>query len=405
MIPRPTTLDQLHGLKKQKELCQSFIHDFQNNIPGHKKAILLHGHQGTGKTTLVECIAHDYNYPLFEINGSLIRTRDQLKEISKYTTITPKNVAHCIVHIDEADGLSNVDDKNEENAFDALYDIIKKTRHPIFLTANDDWPLRKLNDIIIKVPFFRHRPDTISNVLRQYTNDEQKIYEIIQCCDGDIRAALSMVESIAQKRFSENNVFFVVDNLLQHKEIDGKMDMDNKKFIWWMEENIQHRLLGASFLHAYQHLCHASRLLRESTKYSNLLMTENMGLVSYFKRNEYIKVVTPPFNARIKDANKHKKIIISLAGKLPFHTFRAFESDILPLLINLGRDKEWLKLLYYQHNLTQGELALIMNVPYDDIAVTSFIADMDDETDTKQETIPLKPVFLQTKLAMNTFEV
>lgn len=402
MIPRPTTLDQLHGIKKQKEICQAFLKDFQDKVPGHKNAILLHGHRGTGKSTLVECMANDYKYPIYEVNGSEVRTRDQLREISKYTTVTPKTMKHCIIHIDEVDGLSNVKDKNKEAAIDVLYEIIKKTKHPIFLTANDDWPLRKLNDIVIKVQFYRHKPDTISNVLRQYTNDEQKIYEITQYCDGDIRAALSMVESIAQKTFSDDSVFFVVDNLLQHKEIDGKVDMKNEKFIWWMEENIQHRLLGVSFLHAYQHLCHASRLLRESSKYSRLLMTENVGIVSHFKRNGYIKVLPPSFNARIFDAEKHKKTIVSLAGKLPFHTFKAFESDILPLLINLGKNKEWLKLLFHQHNLTQGELALVMNVPYDDIAVTSFIADADAKT--KQEPVAAQTQ-IQTKLSMNVYEV
>lgn len=403
MIARPVSLTGLHGIDKQIEVCKSFLHDFQNDTPGHKKAILLHGHQGTGKSSLVECLSHDYNFPVFEINGSETRTRDQfISTVTKYTTITPKSVKHCIIHVDEADGLSNVEDKNKESTIDVLYNIIKKTRHPIFLTANDDYPLRKLSDIVIKVPFYRHKPQTVSKILRNYTDDEQKIYDITQYCDGDIRAALSMLESIAQKRFTNDSIFHVVDNLLQHKHTDGEIDILNNYLIEWMEENAQHRLLGVSFLLAYQNICNSSRLLRESSKYSKLLLTENIRLVSHFRRNEYTKVLPPSFRARLKESNTHRKTILSLAKKLPFHSVRSFESEILPLLQNLSRNKEWLKQLYYQHNLNQAEVSILMNVPYDDIAVVSFISDTESRPESRPE---MKSTPVQTKLSINVFEV
>lgn len=403
MIPRPKTLSDLHGIDKQIETCKNFLHDFQENTPGHKNAILLHGHQGTGKSTLVECLCNDYNFPFFEINGSEIRTRDQLSSIlGKYTTITPNGVKHCIIHVDEADGLSNVSNKNKESAFDVLREIIKKTKHPIFLTANEDYPLRHINDVVIKVQFYRHKPQTIANILRKHTNDEQKIYDITQYCDGDIRSALSMLDSIAQKRFTNDSVFHVVDSILQHKVPDGEVDMKIEYLLEWFEENAQHRLLGVSFLMAYQNICNSSRLSRESAKYSKLLLLENLRLVSHFRRNEYTKVLTPAFNARVQDTIRHLKTVASLAKKLPVHSVKAFESETLPLLQNLSRNRDWLKQLYYQHNLSQGEVALLINVPSDDIAVTSFINDVEQKSESNNQP---KQTQVQTKLSSNVFEV
>lgn len=45
-----------------------------------KKALILYGTQGVGKTTLAGVISRCYNLPLIEMNGSDQRNRENMKK-------------------------------------------------------------------------------------------------------------------------------------------------------------------------------------------------------------------------------------------------------------------------------------------------------------------------------------
>lgn len=389
---RPEKLSELVGVDKQIEQINGFLYDFQNNLTGHKNACLLFGYQGAGKTTLVGCIARHYNFPLIEINGSEVRTSKQLKEtLTKYTSCSPRGIKNCIILIDEADGIFKTKDKKDsssknegKSAIETLYSIIKKTRHPIFLTANDDYPLKPIHDIVIKVQFYKHTSKTIDTVLRRYTSDEDKIYRIIQNCEGDIRAAMNMLDSLSQKIFTKETIFEVVDNTMNGQVIDGDVDIDNEELLAWLEENAQYRLLGVSHLVTYQQLCNAGRLMRISSKHTRNILLTNCRLSSYFHINERMKTLPSSYVAKIRDTRQHIKTIKSLSNKLPLHTYRQFESELLPILRMLSKNLDWLKAIYYQYDLDINDVSLLLNVPKDDIAVTSFMECVKEENKIKK---------------------
>lgn len=408
MIIKPKTLNDLKGIDKNIIMVNDFIRSFQDKDIGYKKACLLHGHQGTGKTSLVECAANEYGFPLVEINGSETRTEDELIEaLDAVISTIPMEYAHDhitkhrIILIDEADGL-------DKEAIKILPEIFKRTLHPIFLTANNDYSLRFIKNQMTEVKFYKHKPKTIANILRKYTNNEDHITKISDCCDGDIRAALNMLDSCVTKIYTECEIYFVVDSLLNGNPVDGHFDIKNQVLLEWLEENIQYRNLGISFLQNYQNLCNASRLMHKSDDTTRMLLVENTQLLSTFHINEWIKTMSPSYREKIKVYNTRHNIVKSLADRLPLHTHKRFESDILPILQRQAKDEKWLKDVYYQYlydNDDEGNpkvgvvnmIALLLGVPKDDIAVRGFfdiVKDKKVEMNQVQElqSIKMKPM-------------
>ena len=409
MIHKSQSLSELAGLKSNIDKLGEYLNDFQTKSIGFKKACILHGHQGTGKTSVIHCIANDYGFPLVEINGSETRTKDALIEAlnTAISTIPMEyqqdhTTKHRLILIDEADGL-------DKDAIKILPEIFKRSLHPIFLTANDDYPLRFIKNLMVEVKFYKHKPNTIASVLRKYTSNEDHIAKIVDCCDGDIRAAFNMLDSCVTKVYSEHVIYFVVDSLLNGKPIDGYFDIKNETLIEWLEENIQYRNLGISFLQNYQNLCNASRLLRKSTDMTRMLLVENTQLLSMFHVNEWIKTMSPSYKEKIRVFKTRHEIIKNLADKLPLHTHRRFESDILPVLQRLAKDEKWLKDIYHQYlydNDDNGNpkaevenmIATLLGVPKDDIGVRGFFDSVKDKKIIKnqvqevQQNIVMKPM-------------
>ena len=427
MIFKPETLGDLKGLDKNIDAVKEFIRSFQDKEIGYKKACLLSGHQGTGKTSLVHCLANEYGFPLVEINGSEIRTKDALIEalgtaISTFPMEYSKDhvTKHRIILIDEADGLFIKKDKKGDGGYDSEFDksgmgiipeILKRSLHPIFLTANDGRRLKSIKNLLVEVKFYKHKPKTVANILRNYTNNEDHILKIAECCDGDIRAALNMLDSCVTKIYTEESIHFVVDSLLNGKPIDGYFDIENKVLLNWLEENIQYRSMGISFLQNYENLCNASRMLWKSSDMTRLLLVENTQLLSMFHINEWIKTMSPSYNEKRRVYETRHIVVKALADRLPLHTHKRFESDMLPILQRLAKDEKWLKDVYQQYlydNNDDGNpkaevenmIALLLNVTKEDIAVKGFFDSVKDkkvirkqeQQETQQNKVIMKPM-------------
>ncbi len=415
MLPKPK-LKQLLGINTNIEKLNEFLYDFQNKTLGYRKACVLHGHQGTGKTSLVHAIAEEYGFPLIEINGSETNTKDALiSAIAPIISTIPieysrdKVTKNRIILIDEADGL-------DRNAIKFLPEIFKLSLHPIILTANNFYPLSLLKNHVLELKFNKHKSTTITNVLKQYTNNEEHIIKITENCNGDIRAALNMLNSHITKIYSEHDKYFVIDSLLNGKEVDGTFSIENRELISWLDENIRYRSIGISFLQNYENLCNAARLERKSQKYTELLLTENTRLLSMFHINEWIKTLPPSYFEKMKIFNNRNNIIKMLANKLPTHTYKRFESDVLPLLQKHAKDESWLKEIYqiYLYDMDEdgkptneviGMVALLLNVPSDDIAVKGFFDSMKDKKIPIQQNIETQYTMSRNPIIVNSVDI
>src|SRR3989344_1891203 len=138
-MQHPTFIEKYRAKKYEDILGQDEaikqIKEFLEHYP-KKKALVIHGPPGTGKTSLVHSAARANNVEIFELNASDLRNKAKLEEILKpaaeQTSLFKKGK---ILLMDEVDGVTGSD----IGGIPELVRIIEKTSHPIIMTGNDIW--------------------------------------------------------------------------------------------------------------------------------------------------------------------------------------------------------------------------------------------------------------------------
>lgn len=167
------------------------------------KAIILVGPPGTGKTATIYVMASKYDYDLLEINASDVRNEEAIRR--KIGTAAMKKSMYkkrTLILVDEVDGISGVQDRG---GIGALLKIIKETKNPIILTANDlsDQKFNTLKRNIREIKFKSIQKTTILKVLQKICRlenieyDSQVLEQISENAGGDLRAAINDLQSVA----------------------------------------------------------------------------------------------------------------------------------------------------------------------------------------------------------------
>ena len=209
---KPKTLRRVTGNQEAVRKILKWLKGWEKGAP-RKRAALLCGPAGTGKTVVVEAIANDYGYELIETNASDFRTNKQIeREISRslrHQTLDHglygSKVRGRIILFDEIDGISGSEDRG---GIGAIIKVIRKADCPVFLTANDAWhpKLKMLRQHCVLVDFHRVQESTIVSYLREICGAEKiKVSEdalesIALNADGDARAAVNDLQVLAMGR-------------------------------------------------------------------------------------------------------------------------------------------------------------------------------------------------------------
>ena len=266
-----------------------------------KRAIILHGPPGTGKTTLAHVFAKETNSEIFELNASDFRNRIKLQEILKpaieQQSLTKKTK---VILIDEVDGISATD----RGGLLELLALIEKTEYPVIITANDIWNkkfniLRKKSEMVqIKEVEYRTIKDIMISILRKEDKfiPGDVLTSISTKAKGDIRAAINDLQTAANtkgitaKEFDERNKETDIFNALRtifksepSKEMLTTFDsvsMSIDEIILWMEENIPAEYQGEELAKAIQALANADLFKGRIYKkqYWRFLVYENIFL-------------------------------------------------------------------------------------------------------------------------------
>ena len=129
---KPQTLTEIIGNRDAKQKFLTWLKSWNNGIP-KKRAALLYGSPGVGKTVTVEALAKELNMELVEKNASDYRTTEAIKRFaglaSQYATLLGGD---RLILLDEVDGISG---KADRGGVRALTEILKTTRSPVVLTA------------------------------------------------------------------------------------------------------------------------------------------------------------------------------------------------------------------------------------------------------------------------------
>ncbi len=348
---RPSKLSDLVGQDSAIQDTHKFINEFPK-----KKALILHGQPGTGKTTLVHAIAKEHNLDIFELNSSDLRNRLKLEEVLK-----PASIQHSlfktgkILLMDEVDGVTGTD----IGGVAELIRILEKTAHPIIMTGNDIWD-SKFSELRPKCKLVELKPlsvDNIAKVLQSIVKKEgmtENIHYLRQIAiksQGDLRAAINDLQTYVlsdqtnldflEERSKEESIFNILKKLFQERSDNlnlfdsTKMSLD--EILLWIEENIPREYKGIALAKAYLALAQADifrgRIYRQQfwrfLVYQNIFQSAGISYAKDKSKSSFTKYERPQRILKIwlnnKITSKKKTISQKYARYVHCSTKRAMQ--------------------------------------------------------------------------------
>ncbi|TDA34306.1 replication factor C large subunit, partial [Candidatus Nezhaarchaeota archaeon WYZ-LMO8] len=164
---KPRSIAEIKEIVGDADYVDKFISWLKGWRPG-EKAALLYGPPGVGKTLLVEVAAKELGYELFQLNASDARTESMLRRLvgQSSKSVSLYSSKGKLVFLDEIDGLYGAE---ETGAVKTIVELIKESRVPIVMAANDPWDpkLRALREVAIMIEFKRLKVYSIIKHLKK----------------------------------------------------------------------------------------------------------------------------------------------------------------------------------------------------------------------------------------------
>ena len=284
---RPKSLDEVVGNEHAIIELTKWASEWNNKIP-KKRAVILSGRPGTGKTSSALALANDFGWTVIELNASDARNASRIKNVATYgamnetfsddgSFISSHSGGKKLIILDEADNLYEKAATSEKDSNDlsdrggkkAIIETIKVTGQPIVLIVNDYYGLTKGAGEAFKkmcklIKFFDPYSSQIFNLLRRIcikegiNADQHVLKTIADRCKGDIRSAINDLQSLCVNRTQvdskflnvlgyrdrERDIFnalrevFKTRNIKTIRENMTHLDADPKLVMLWINENL-----------------------------------------------------------------------------------------------------------------------------------------------------------------------
>ena len=222
---RPQSLDEVVGNNKEKKIIRDWVENWKNDKP--QKPLLLVGPPGIGKTTLALIIAKEFS-EYIELNASDKRSQDVIKSTVGESSSTRSLFGdeYKLIIMDEVDGIHGT---NDRGGVRAIGEIIKNSKHPMILMANDFYSKRlqsiKPKCTVIKMP--KIRSPSIRKALKEIAQKEEikanpKALDLIaKKSNGDMRSAINTLQALADK-----------DEVLEPRDVENLRTKDDRSDIF-----------------------------------------------------------------------------------------------------------------------------------------------------------------------------
>jgi replication factor C large subunit len=264
---RPKSLLEVVGNDEAKRKILEWIQTWEKGIP-EKRAILIYGPPGIGKTSTIEALANDLNMELIISDASTYRTEEAVKRTagraSQAGSIFGKKK---IIVFDEVDGVSGTADTG---GLREIIDVIKNTRVPVVLIANDAWDprLASLRNLCELIEFKRLSVHDVARYLQKIclkegiSAEDKALKFIAERSSGDLRSAINDLQALAQGKtkltyedvawlaprdrkeqiFNVLRMIFYAKNSATAKSAVNMADVDLDMLFEWIYENAPYHI-------------------------------------------------------------------------------------------------------------------------------------------------------------------
>ncbi len=396
---RPKRVAEVIGNKQSVQAFLEWMKNWELGKPPEKKAALLYGPAGVGKTSLVLAYAQEHGYDVVEVNASDWRNEARMKSIVGESSLqaTLDGSTKKIILIDEVDGIAG---REDAGGIAALKKIIDETRIPLVLVANNPWDpkLASIRDRCLMLEFRRLRKSEVLARLRYIAKAEKiqvsdaVLQKLAERSEGDLRSAINDFQAITGGRKAvDESVLAVLGTRNRVKQIfealrmvfnaksiraaraalEG-LEVDLDSVYTWLVDNAPLQIPDPNDLaDALEALARADVYLsRVSQKqewklirYAVPIMTGGVAVSRRHKPSGFVKFTFPPkirFMQRTsKEREIRKSIASKISAKLHLSTSKAMTQMLPYISFIVAHNEEMGKALAKYFEFTSSELAYL----------------------------------------------
>lgn len=302
---RPKKIEDIIGNEEAKA---TFI-EWLKNKRRSKKAVLLYGPPGVGKTALANAAAKEFSFTIIEMNASDTRSEKAINAVAKPATsyIALDNFSNQtqskgnLLFLDEVDGIAGNEDRG---GVGAIIKIVEESRVPVIMAANDPDidKLRPLKKVCLLVRFQQIRIPLVIALLQKICLLEhvkaefEALERIAQNSRGDVRSAINDLQSLSEgnhaltlqdtamlssrnKDISMDETlrgFFTAKSIAEVSSLLSYSNVDYDDFLLSVSDNLPRRYTNPAELAA------AYDFVSQADVFRGRIGTEHWHLLKYF---------------------------------------------------------------------------------------------------------------------------
>lgn len=420
---RPKKLSDIVGNPSAVKELEDWARSWDNGIP-KKRAVVIMGTPGIGKTSSALALANDMKWDLVEMNASDQRTGNAIKEValrgSYFNSLgmdgeyrNSGEGRKKLIVLDEADNLFGNADRG---ALPAINELIKTTKQPVILIVNDFYALSKKSATVksdtLQITFRKPNARSMVGALKGITEsegvaaDDDVLQKIAENSGGDMRAAVRDLEALSQGRGSidmssaenlhgrviKKDMYDVLNKMFRENDPFGakrtlsEADVDPETAILWIDENLpyEYREPG-DMVRGYEKLSRADVFLGRVHRrqyygfwsYASEMMTVGVSTAKMSNRVQHDRLRFPQYLMKMSRSKSVRALKSSLSYKIAcyIHTStKRVEMDVLPQLKELAQnDLEIRVMLVRDVGLEPEELGFLLDSKIDSKVVKEAI--------------------------------